>query len=92
MSAASAGDARIDFLLSTQQKELIEAAAAQGGQSLREFAAQTLLEKAQQVLQQGTVRTLSHRDALRFVELLDVDSGPNEALRQAAQRYRRDHG
>ncbi len=92
MSTATPTEIQIAFPISPQQRELIEQAAAQSGQSLEEFAASTLVEKAQQVLQNGGVRVLSERDARRFLELLDADVTPNEALRGAAERYRKRHG
>jgi uncharacterized protein (DUF1778 family) len=57
-----------------------------------DFASSTLVEKAREVLQTGSVRVLSERDARRFLELLDSDAEPNEALREAAERYRKHHG
>ena len=82
----------IAFRLSPQHKELVEQAATLAGQSLADFATATLLEKACQVLQLEPVPRLSERDAARFLELLDADPQPNEALRSAAQRYRSRHG
>ncbi len=35
---------------------------------------------------------LSDRDRDRFLALLDSDEGPNEALRQAARRFKRTFG
>ncbi len=92
MARATRSDARLDFRLSRQHKELIEQAAAVSGQSLSEFAATTLVERAREVLRTEPVRLLSERDARRFLEELDRDSGPNEALRQAAERYRQRRG
>jgi uncharacterized protein (DUF1778 family) len=80
------------FRLNGQHKRLIEKAAALNGQTLSDFAAATLLDKARQVLQAENYRALSGRDARRFLELLSGDVEPNEALRQAARRYKRGDG
>jgi uncharacterized protein (DUF1778 family) len=92
MSTAPPPEVCITFPLSAQHRELVEQAAALSGQALADFAASTLVEKAVLLLQTGSVRVLSERDALRFVELLDADAEPNEALRSAAERYRKRHG
>jgi uncharacterized protein (DUF1778 family) len=83
-------DARMDFRLSSQTKELIEQAAALTGQTLSDFAISTLAERARQVIQQESVRVLSRRDAERFLTLLD-ETEPNEALRKAAERCQANH-
>jgi uncharacterized protein (DUF1778 family) len=92
MNTAPSPEIRIALPLSPQQRELVEQAAAQRGQSLDEFAASVLVERALQIVQNGSVRALSERDARRFLELLDADVEPNEALRSAAERYRNGHG
>ncbi len=83
-------EARMDVCLSNQAKELIEQAAALTGQSLSDFAVSALLERAQQVIRQESVRVLSQRDAEKFLTLLD-ETEPNEALRKAAERSKAHH-
>jgi uncharacterized protein (DUF1778 family) len=92
MSTVPPTEIPIAVPVSPQHRELIEQAAAQSGQSLDDFAAATLVEKAREVLRSGSVRVLSERDARRFLELLDADGEPNEALRSAAERYRKRQG
>jgi uncharacterized protein (DUF1778 family) len=92
MNSTAAGEARFDFRLSRQHKELIEQAAAATGQSVSDFATSTLLEKAREVLQAESVRRLSERDARRITELLDAYPEPNEPLRAAGERYRKSRG
>jgi uncharacterized protein (DUF1778 family) len=82
----------MDFRLNSQHKKLIEKAAALNGQTLSDFATATLLDRARQVLQAENYRVLSERDARRFLELLGTDLEPNEALRKAAQRYKKRDG
>jgi uncharacterized protein (DUF1778 family) len=92
MSAETKNDARLDFRLNSQAKELIERAAALNGQSVSDFATSTLVEKARQVVQAETTRTLTERDARLFLAMLD-DKRPNTALKRAARRYKaRRHG
>jgi len=79
--------AQINFRLPSKMKELVERAAIASGQSLRDFATQTLLTRANEVLEHQQVRTLTDRDRDLFLALLDSDAGPNEALRAAAADY-----
>ena len=83
-------DARLNFRLPSELKQTIEEAAAQLGQSVTDFAVSTLVENARQVLTQHQITELSNRDRDLFLALLDdADSGPNETLRAAAQRYKK---
>ena len=81
--------AQINFKLPSEMKNAVERAAIASGQSLRDFAIQTLVERANEVLEQQQARTLTDRDRDVFLALLDSDAGPNEALRQAAEDYKR---
>ena len=81
--------AQINFQLPNEAKQVVERAAVVSGLSLGEFAAQTVIERATEVLEQQHVRTLSDRDRDAFIALLDSDDGPNEALRKAAEDYQR---
>jgi uncharacterized protein (DUF1778 family) len=92
MTTTAASTLQIVLSISLDQRELLEQAAVQSGQSLDEFAVCALVEKARQVMQNGSVRVLSERDARRFFELLDSETEPNEALRSAAAKYRKRHG
>lgn len=85
-------DARIDFRLASQAKAVIEEAAALTGQSLSDFAVSTLLERATQVLNAKRIRPLSERDARTFLSVLDSEQPPNQALREAAARYKKNYG
>lgn len=81
--------AQINFQLPGEVQEVVERAAIASGQSLQDFAIQTLVERANEVLEHQHVRTLSDRDRDLFLALLDSDAGPNEALRKAAEDYKR---
>jgi len=81
-------DARLSLRLPSEWKRTIEEAAAQLGLSVTDFAVATLVEDARQVLARHQATELSSRDRDLFLALLDdADTGPNEALRAAAQRY-----
>ena len=54
----------------------------------RNYTQFVVQEKARQVLGAENHRVLSQRDARRFLELLDAEAAPNEALSKAAERYR----
>lgn len=81
----------LNLPLSSSERTLLEHAASLAGQSIDRFALTALLDRAREVVQTETVRVLSHRDAVRFLELMDADVEPNHALRQAAERYRGGH-
>jgi len=85
--------ARLNFRLSPELKEVIEAAAAHLGQSVSDFAVSTLVQSARGVIHEHDVTTLSNRDRDIFLALLDdADAKPNETLKKAAERYKRHLG
>lgn len=83
-------DARLNFRLPSRLKRTIEQAAAQTGQSVSDFAISTLVRSAQEVMEQSTETRLSDRDRDLFLAMLDdVDARPNDALAEAAKRYKK---
>ena len=82
------GDARLDFRLNRQVKEVIEQAAAVSGQSVSDFAVSALYRTAKEVLEREQTTRLFNRDRDLFLAGLDSDAKPNEALRRAARRYK----
>jgi uncharacterized protein (DUF1778 family) len=92
MPLTSKANARLEFRLSKQSKELIERAAVLSGQTVSDFATSMLVENARRVVQAHHVTTLSDRDRDQFLKMLDSSKGPNEALKRAAKRYRRSYG
>lgn len=82
-------EARLDFRLGSDLKDLIEQAAELRGQTVSEFAKAVLIEKAENVLQESRLTRLTLRDSQRFLSLLDRDLRPNKALRMAARSYRK---
>jgi uncharacterized protein (DUF1778 family) len=83
-------NARLTFRLSADSKELIEAAAVVGGQSVSDYVIATLVSYSQTVLQQTQMTVLSNRDRKTFMALLDdADARPNRVLTTAATRYKK---
>ncbi|MGD0039926.1 MAG: DUF1778 domain-containing protein [Isosphaeraceae bacterium] len=91
--ATGARDARLNFRLPTDLKEVIEEAAATLGQSVSDFAVSTLVRQARTVIEQRNVTVLGDRDRDRFITLLDdAEARPNPALLKAAKRYKKHLG
>ena len=91
--ATGARDARLNFRLPSDLKEVIEEAATSLGQSVSDFAVSTLVHQARSVIEQRDVTTLSDRDRGRFIALLDdAEARPNAALVKAAKRYKKGLG
>ncbi len=87
MSAKS--EARLNFRLRAELKQVIEEAAEALGQSVSDFAVSTLVDTARSVLRERAVTELSQRDRALFVALLDDSKAkPNRKLLNAAKRYR----
>ncbi len=90
MPAPSSKEARLNFRLASDLKEVIEEAATAMGQSVSDYAIATLVKSSQAVLQQTQTTVLSNRDRKAFMALLDdADARPNRALREAAKRYKK---
>jgi uncharacterized protein (DUF1778 family) len=91
MATTTCSDARIEFRLSSAQKEEIERAAMVQNRSLTDFATTTLTETARKVLAEHAQHehiALSNRDRDRFLAMLDANAAPNAALRAAAKKHR----
>jgi uncharacterized protein (DUF1778 family) len=92
MATGQKNDARLDFRLNRQLKELIDQAACLMGQSVSDFAVSTLVERARRIVQENSTTILSDRDRDIFLAMLDADGRPNEALKRAARRFKARHG
>ncbi len=91
--ATGARDARLNFRLPTDLKEVIEEAATTLGQSVSDFAVSTLVRQARTVIEQRNVTVLGDRDRDPFIALLDdAEARPNPALLKAAKRYKKQLG
>jgi uncharacterized protein (DUF1778 family) len=90
MSNTTAKEARLNFRLPNDLKEVIEEAATAMGQSVSDYAIATLVKSSQVVLQQSQTTVLSNRDRKTFMALLDdSNTKPNRALTEAAKRYKK---
>ncbi len=91
--ATGARNARLNFRLTSDLKQVIEEAAASLGQSVSDFAVSTLVRQARTVVEQRNSTVLSDGDRDRFIALLDdVEGRPNAALVKAAKRYKKHIG
>ncbi len=81
--------ARLNFRLPQEFKEIIERAAIASGLTVTDFAISSLLQSANDVLEGLAERQLSDRDRDLFLAMLDENTEPNEALKKAARRYKR---
>lgn len=83
-------EARINFRLSSELKETIENAATELGQSVSDFAVSTLVQEARKILHEQQVTRISERDRKHVLAMLDDESSkPNDALKKAASRYKK---
>lgn len=90
MPNADAKEARLNFRLPSDLKEVIEEAATALGQSVSDYAIATLVKNSQAVLEQSQTTVLSNRDRKTFMAMLDdSDAKPNRALTEAAKRYKK---
>ena len=90
MATTAKNDARLNFRLPSDLKQVIEVAAAQLGQSVSDFAVSTLVRTARDIIRQQNITDLSNRDRDVFVAMLnDADAKPSQAITDAAQRYLR---
>lgn len=88
MATRQKNEARLNFRLNQQLKELIDRAACLSGQSVSDFAVSVLAENARRVIHEHSTTVLSDRDRDLFLAMLDEDAEPNEALRKAARKYK----
>lgn len=83
---------RLEARLTSDVKAVIQHAANIRGRSLSDFVVSSALEAAEKTIREHEVIVLSTRDSIAFVEALLNPQGPNEALREAADRYREQFG
>jgi len=79
---------RLNFRIASDAKDKLEEAATLLGTSLTGFAVQTLVDRAEEIIERHHRVVLSDRDRDRFFALLEEDT-PNENLRRAAQTHER---
>lgn len=87
-ATSSTHDARLNFRLRREHKELIEEAARSLGQTVSDFAIAALVRDARQALQGNSVTRMTMRDQEVFLRMLDSDAEPSPALRRAVKRHK----
>jgi uncharacterized protein (DUF1778 family) len=79
---------RLEARISTEQKALLERAAAVEGRSLTDFVVSAVHAAALETIQRYELMALTARDSMAFAEALTNPTEPNERLRAAARRNR----
>jgi uncharacterized protein (DUF1778 family) len=79
----------MEFRLPPELKEIIEMAAATLGQTVTDYSVSRLVEIARDDLRKYEVTVLSDRDRDAFLDMLQSQKEPNEALKRGASRYRK---
>jgi uncharacterized protein (DUF1778 family) len=80
---------RLEARVSRGQKRFFQHAAELKGQTLTDFMIGTLQEAAVRTVEEHNVLKLTLEDQRIFVKALMNPPSPNEALKRAAERYRR---
>ena len=76
-------NARVEFRLLPEEKDLIEQAVQLLGMTLTEFARPRLVQDARKIVTEHAAARLTDRDRDIFLAMLDAESEPNTRLRQA---------
>lgn len=86
----STGKTRFDARLSVREKELFEKAADLGGfRSLTDFIIRAAKKRAEEIIRETEQILASKRDSEIFFNALLKPEPPNEALINAAKRYKK---
>jgi len=82
--------ARFDAKIPKIQKELFEYAASLGGfRTLTDFIINTVQERANAIIQEHNTIIASEKDREIFFNAFMNPSGPNQKLRDTAERYKK---
>lgn len=84
--------ARLEARLSVTQKALFQRAAALSGRTLSEFVVASAQEAATKVILDAETIRLTQAEQNAFVQGLLSAPAPSARLRQAAARYKQQHG
>lgn len=91
--SSTGNDARLNFRLPAELKQIIEQAAAHAGQTVSDYAVSTLVDNSRKVIEEHDRTELTRRDRDLFIKLLDdTTAKPNAALSAAARKYKRRRG
>jgi len=80
---------RLEARLTSEQKELLQRAAALEGRTVTDFVVRSAQLAAEQTINRHEHAVLNSRESQAFVEALLNPPEPNQALRDAAAHYRR---
>jgi uncharacterized protein (DUF1778 family) len=78
---------RLEARISSEQKGLLQRAASLQGRTLTEFVIESAREKAESVIREQELITLTARDRKIFVNALLAVPVPSKELRNAAEHY-----
>lgn len=84
--------ARLEARISSEQKAMLQQAAALSGRTLSEFVVASAQEAASRVIQEHETIRLGRAEQIAFVTALLDPPAPNARLRQAAAAYRQQMG
>ena len=83
-------NSRLDVRMHNESKKLIEKAAHLSGMRPSDYARITLEREAKRTVEDSYSIKLTERDWDRFLQILEEDALPNEALIGAASQYKED--
>lgn len=83
---------RLEARVTSEQKDLIERAAAIQGRSVTDFVVSTVQDAAQKAIEDHQRIKLTLRESEAFVEALLNPPEPNDHLRESVRRYRQATG
>ena len=85
-------EARIEARISVEAKALIQRAVDIEGTTLTDFISKSAQAAAQNVIETNQTLKLGIEDSKAFVEAILNPAEPNEALKKAAARYKKEFG
>jgi uncharacterized protein (DUF1778 family) len=80
---------RLEARISAEEKELIKRAADLQGCSLTEFVVRSAQEAARKAVKEHQMMSLTARDTEAFVKALLEPPAPGNALKRAAEHYKK---
>jgi uncharacterized protein (DUF1778 family) len=92
MNNASQKQERLEIRLTSENKKIIEEAAAILGQTVSGFTQYSLVTKAMDIIKENNLIRMSAEGTQRLFQILDEEAKPNDNLRKAALRYRSTYG
>lgn len=87
---AAKKSSRVEARVTEEQKLILQRAADLRGLSLSDFLITSAQSAAEAVIREHNIIVLTVRDSIAFAEAILNPGEPNEALRAANERYKRD--